>query len=170
MPRLVPDWESEDDSCCPMLISVPFLDWTGAGEPPPFRFQVDPREGFQSSRGSSHMLRSILQYFYRLEDTSDRERNQVFSKHKPWTNDRDLDLKVRSLYGHYPCGLNVDELWILVIDERHVVTSSSNQSWKSRWPPLQLTSIIAEVTFRDIRNSFSRSEQWAYYIGASGQI
>ncbi|KAL0260242.1 hypothetical protein SLS55_003927 [Diplodia seriata] len=119
---------------------------------------VDPSEGFPSSRGSSHMLRSILQYFYRLEDMSDREHNQVFSKHKPWTNDRGLDLKVRSLYGHYPCGLNVDELWILVVDERHIVTFSRNQSWKSRWSPLQLTSRIAEVTFRDIRNSFFRLE------------
>ncbi|KAF4539673.1 Mg2+ transporter protein CorA-like/Zinc transport protein ZntB [Lasiodiplodia theobromae] len=125
--RLVPEWDPDDDDedrSCPMLISVPFLDWTVQGEPPALRFQVDPREGYTSSRGSSHLLRSILQYFYRLEDTSDREHNQVFSKHKPWINDRDLDLKVRSLYGHYPCGLNVDELWILVIDSRHIVTFS----------------------------------------------
>ncbi|GME38457.1 Mg2+ transporter protein CorA-like/Zinc transport protein ZntB [Neofusicoccum parvum] len=160
--RLAPQFDLEDDKedvNCPMLISVPFLDWTVEGETPPLRFQVDPREGFQSSRGSSHMLRSILQHFYRLEDTSDREHNQVFTKHKPWINDRDLDLKVRSLYGHYPGGLNVDELWILVVDSRHIVTFSSNQSWKSRWPPLQLASRIAEVSFRGIRNNFFRSEQ-----------
>ncbi|OJD29170.1 mg2+ transporter zinc transport protein, partial [Diplodia corticola] len=158
--RLGPEWDDSDEDCSyPMLISVPFLDWTVQGEPPPLRFQIDPREGFQSSSGSSHMLRSILQYFYRLEDTSDRENSQVFSKYKPWTTDRDLDLKVRSLYGHYPCGLNVDEVWILAIDKRHIVTFSSNQSWKSRWPPLQLTSRIAEVSFRGIRNNFFRSEQ-----------
>ena len=37
----------------------------------------DPREGYQSSKSSSHLLRSILQHFYRLEDTSDREPMQV---------------------------------------------------------------------------------------------
>jgi hypothetical protein len=79
----------------PMLLSVPFLDWSVEGEPPPLRFQVDPREGFQSSRSSSHLLRSILQHFYRLEDTVDRESQQVFTKHKPWLTDRSLDLKVR---------------------------------------------------------------------------
>jgi hypothetical protein len=67
----------------PMLMSVPFLDWgTAAGETPPLRFQIDRREGFQSSRSTSHLLRSILQHFYRLEDTTDREKNQVFCKHK----------------------------------------------------------------------------------------
>jgi Mg2+ and Co2+ transporter CorA len=136
----------------PMLLSVPFLDWTVDGETPPLRFQIDPREGFQSSRTSSHLLRSILQHFYRLEDTSNRESQQVFTKHKPWNTDRNLDLKVRRWYGHYPTSLNVDELWILVIDERHVVTFSSNQSWKSRWPPLQLSARIMEVSFRGIRN------------------
>jgi hypothetical protein len=65
-------------------------------------------------------MRSILQHFYRLEDTSDREHQQVFAKHKPWLADRELDLKVRRFYGQYPEVLNVDELWILVIDERHV--------------------------------------------------
>lgn len=79
----------------PMLLSVPFLDWSVQGEPPPLRFQIDPREGYQSSRTSSHLLRSILQHFYRLEDTSDRESQQVFTKHKPWLTDRNLDLKVR---------------------------------------------------------------------------
>lgn len=138
----------------PMLLSVPFVDWTVKGETPPLRFQVDPREGYQSSRSSSHMLRSILQHFYRLEDTLDRESQQVFTKHKPWLTDRNLDLKIRRWYGHYPTGLNVDELWILVIDARHVVTFSSNQSWKSRWPPLQLSARIAEISFRGIRNAF----------------
>lgn len=137
----------------PMLLSVPFLDWTVDGETPPLRFQVDRREGYQSSRSTSHLVRSILQHFYRLEDTSDRESQQVFTKHKPWTSDRLLDLKVRRWYGHYPTSLNVDELWILVIDSRHVVTFSSNQSWKSRWPPLQLAARIAEVSFRGIRNA-----------------
>lgn len=138
----------------PMLLSVPFLDWTVEGETPSLRFQVDPREGYQSSRSSSHMLRSILQHFYRLEDTTDRESQQVFTKHKPWLNDRNLDLKVRRWYGHYPTSLNVDELWILVVDARHVVTFSSNQSWKSRWPPLQLAARIEEVSFRGIRNAY----------------
>lgn len=137
----------------PMLLSVPFLDWTVEGEPPPLRFQVDPREGYQSSRSSSHMLRSILQHFYRLEDTTDRESQQVFTRHKPWLTDRNLDLKVRRWYGHYPTSLNVDELWILVVDARHVVTFSSNQSWKARWPPLQLSARIAEISFRGIRNA-----------------
>jgi Mg2+ and Co2+ transporter CorA len=145
------DEEGNEDG--PMLLSVPFLDWTIYGETPPLRFQVDPREGYQSSRTSSHLLRSILQHFYRLEDTSDRESQQVFTKHKPWTTDRNLDLKVRRWYGHYPTSLNVDELWILVIDSRHIVTFSSNQSWKSRWPPLQLSARIMEVSFRGIRNA-----------------
>ncbi|KAH3919129.1 hypothetical protein HBI56_100280 [Parastagonospora nodorum] len=137
----------------PMLLSVPFLDWGLDGETPPLRFQIDPGEGYQSSRSSSHLLRSILQHFYRLEDTSDREPQQVFTKHKPWMTDRNLDLKVQRFYGHHPTSLVVDELWILVIDSRHVVTFSSNQSWKSRWPPLQVAARIAEVSFRGIRNS-----------------
>jgi hypothetical protein len=141
----------------PMLLSVPFLDWSVEGTPPPLRFQVDPREGYQSSKSSSHLLRSILQHFYRLEDTADRESQQVFTRHKPWLTDRNLDLKVRRWYGHYPKSLNVDELWILVIDSRHVVTFSSNQSWKSRWPPLQLSTRIMEISFRGIRNAFINS-------------
>ncbi|KAJ4989706.1 mg2+ transporter [Stagonosporopsis vannaccii] len=157
-----PFFQSLSDDCIsriepnegPMLLSVPFLDWAVEGEPPPLRFQVDPREGFQSSRSSSHMLRSILQHFYRLEDTTDRESQQVFTRHKPWLTDRNLDLKVRRWYGHYPTSLNVDELWILVIDARHVVTFSSNQSWKARWPPLQLSARIAEISFRGIRNAY----------------
>jgi Mg2+ and Co2+ transporter CorA len=138
----------------PMLLSVPFLDWgVGSKKTPPLRFQIDPREGFQSSRSTSHLLRSILQHFYRLEDTSDRESLQVFTKHKPWKTDRNLDLKVQRFYGQYPTSLLVDELWILVIDSRHIVTFSSNQSWKSRWPPLQVAARIMEVSFRGIRNS-----------------
>lgn len=151
---LTDDFGGEKDEDGPMLLSIPFLDWTVEGDTPPLRFQVDPREGYQSSKSSSHLLRSIFQYFYRLEDTSDRESQQVFTKHKPWQTDRLLDLKVRRWYGHYPTSLNVDELWILVIDARHVVTFSSNQSWKSRWPPLQLSARIMEVSFRGVRNAY----------------
>ncbi|KAF2830828.1 hypothetical protein CC86DRAFT_343869 [Ophiobolus disseminans] len=157
------DEEGTEDG--PMLLSVPFMDWTVDGETPPLRFQVDKREGYQSSRSTSHLLRSILQHFYRLEDTSDRESQQVFTKHRPWTTDRNLDLKVRRWYGQYPTSLNVDELWILVIDARHIVTFSSNQSWgtsyrktqnatlKSIWPPLQLSARIMQVSFRGLRNA-----------------
>lgn len=63
-------------------------------------------------------------------------------------------LPMSQWYGHYPKSLNVDELWILVVDARHVVTFSSNQSWKSRWPPLQLSARIMEISFRGIRNAF----------------
>ena len=148
----------DDDAKGPLLISVPFLDWS-TDDPPPLRFQLDPREGYQSSRSTSHLLRSILQHFYRLEDTSDRENAQVLSKHKPWLTDRELDLKVRRFYGKYPTVLNVDELWILVVDERHIVTFASNQSWKSRWPPLQVSWRIAEVSFRGIRNTLLLGEE-----------
>lgn len=151
----------------PMLLSVPFVDWTVKGETPPLRFQVDPREGYQSSKSSSHMLRSILQHFYRLEDTSDRESQQVFARHKPWLTDRDLDLKVRRWYGHYPTSLNVDELWVLAVDARHVVTFSSNQSWKSRWPPLQLSARIAEISFRGIRNSYMNTTNEQDYTAST---
>ena len=68
---------------------------------------------------------SLLQHKYRLEDTADREKMQVYSRHQPWREDRDMDLKVRRFYGHYPTGLNVDELWILVIDEMHIVCYST---------------------------------------------
>lgn len=77
--------EKRGDDMYPMLMSVPFLDWSIQGATPPLRFQVDKREGFRSSRSSAHLLRSVLQYFYRLEDTSDREQSQVFAKHKPWS-------------------------------------------------------------------------------------
>lgn len=69
----------------PMAMAVPFLDWSILGSKPPLRFQVDRREGFRSARSSVHLLRSLLQYFYRLEDTLDRESSQVFAKHKPWS-------------------------------------------------------------------------------------
>lgn len=147
----------------PFLLSIPFLDWTVSGETPPLRFQIDPREGYQSSRSSSHLLRSVLQHFYRLEDTSDREQLQVFSKYKPWITDRSLDLKVRRWYGSYPTGLNVDELWILVVDSKHIVTFSSNQTWKARWPPLQLVYRIAEISFRGMRNKFFVSDATPEY-------
>ncbi|KAL5118911.1 hypothetical protein ACEQ8H_003234 [Pleosporales sp. CAS-2024a] len=158
--------QSEDG---PMLLSVPFLDWGLDGKTPPLRFQIDPREGYQSARSSSHLLRSILQHFYRLEDTEDRESQQVFTKHKPWQTDRNLDLKVQRFYGHYPTSLTVDELWILVIDSRHVVTFSSNQSWKSRWPPLQVAARIAEVSFRGIRNSLLNTSPRQTELGHSQQ-
>jgi hypothetical protein len=147
----------------PMLISVPFMDWTTEGTPPPMRFQIDPREGLNSSRSSAHKLRSLLQHYYRLEETGEREPNQVYTRYKPWLTDRNLDLKVRRWYGEYPAGLNVDELWILVVDARHIVTFSSNQSWKSRWPPLQFASRVAEISFRAIRNSLSLAEGPADY-------
>ena len=123
------------------------------GKSPPLRLQIDKTEGFQSSRTSSHLLRSVLQHFYRLEDTTEREKDQVFNKYRPWTTDRELDLKIRRWYGRYPTGLNVDELWVLVIDEHHIVSFSSNQTWKSRWPPLQFAYRVAEVSFRGIRNA-----------------
>ncbi|KAF2737010.1 hypothetical protein EJ04DRAFT_574868 [Polyplosphaeria fusca] len=151
----------------PKLLSVPFLDWTVAGQAPPLRFQIDPREGYQSGKSSSHLIRSILQHFYRLEDTTDREPQQVFTKHKPWLTDRNLDLKVRRWYGYYPTVLNVDELWILVVDARHVVTFSSNQSWKSRWPPLQLSARIMEVSFRGIRNAYLNSSNEQDYTSST---
>ncbi|WPH01487.1 Hypothetical protein R9X50_00433300 [Acrodontium crateriforme] len=158
-----PSSHGSDESIYPMLISVPFLDWTVLGPTPPLRFQVDRREGFQSSRSSSHLMRSVLQYFYRLEDTLDREKSQVFAKHKPWSSNRELDLKVRQWYGHYPSALNVDELWILAVDAQHIVTFSSNQTWKSRSPPLQLTSRISDLSFRGIRNTFYTSDRTSEY-------
>jgi len=151
------DENHKSNELYPMLISVPFLDWTILGNTPLLRFQVDKREGFASMRSSAHLLRSVLQYYYRLENTADREPDQVFAKHKPWTTNRELDLKVRQWYGHYPSGLNVDELWILAIDPEHIVTFSSNQTWKSRWPPLQLSSRISDVSFRGIRNHYFTS-------------
>lgn len=90
--------EADRDSIYPLLISVPFLDWTVQGPTPPLRFQVDRREAFSSARSSAHVVRSILQHFYRLEDTTDRESSQVFAKHKPWTTNRELNLKVRQWY------------------------------------------------------------------------
>ncbi|KAL9086232.1 MAG: hypothetical protein Q9159_004297 [Coniocarpon cinnabarinum] len=106
----------------PHLLSVPFLDWTlYPGPPPPARFQIDEREAYASARSSAHPLRSLLQYKYRLEDTSDREKTQVYFRHKPWREDREIDLRVRRFFGHYPTGLNVDELWVLIIDEIHIL-------------------------------------------------
>lgn len=157
-------------SMYPMLIAVPFLDWSILGAKPPLRFQVDRREAYRNSRSSSHLLRSVLQHFYRLEDTGDREPSQVFAKHKPWSTNRELDLKVRQWYGHYPSALNVDEMWVLLIDAHHIVTFSSNQSWKSRWPPLQLTSRISDVSFRGIRNAFFASQQEPHYNSITHSI
>lgn len=146
----------------PMLISLPFLDWSVGGKRPPLRFQVDKREGTHLSRSSSHPLRSILQYFYRLEDTHDREKDQVWSKHRPWSSDRTLDLRVRRWYGRYPTSVDVDELWILALDANHIVTFSSNQSWKSRYPPLQLPSRIEDISFRSARNAMAVSNKDPY--------
>lgn len=143
----------------PMLISTPWLDWSINGQTPPLRFQVDRKEGYNSSRSACHPLRSLLAYYFRLEDTRERDRSQVFTKHKPWTTNREIDLKIRQWYGHYPTALNVDELWLLAIDAEHIVTFSSNQTWKARWPPLQLTSRISDVAFRDIMRMFYRSQQ-----------
>ena len=154
----------------PMLLSLPFLDWSIQGERPSLRFQVDRREGYNSVRSASHLLRTVLQHFYRLEDTADREASQVFARHKPWTTNRELDLKVRQWYGHYPTALNVDELWILMVDAEHLVTFSSNQTWKSRWPPLQLTSRISDISFRGLRNAFFRSEYSHEYTAMTHAI
>lgn len=97
---LRPPTEGDRENIYPLLISIPFLDWTVQGPTPPLRFQVDRREGFLSARSSAHIVRSILQHFYRLEDTTDREGSQVFAKHKPWTTNRELNLKVRQWYVH----------------------------------------------------------------------
>ncbi|KAB8576221.1 hypothetical protein FH972_025749 [Carpinus fangiana] len=142
------------DPGLPILISTPFLDWSlhPRKTVPPLRFQLDEREQFYSSKQLTHPLRSLLQYHYRLEDTSERENSQVYAQHKPWYTDREVDLKVRRWYGHHPAGVVVDELWILVIDARHIITFASNQTWKSRWPPLQVSSRIGEVSFRGIRD------------------
>jgi hypothetical protein len=118
----------------PMLISTPWLDWSVNGQTPPLRFQIDRKEGYTSSRSSCHPMRSLLAYYFRLEDTREREVSQVFSRNKPWQGDREIDLKIRQWYGHYPSALNVDELWLLAIDTEHIVTFSSNQTWKARWP------------------------------------
>ena len=141
----------------PMLISTPWMDWSVNGQTPPLRFQIDRKEGYTSSRSSCHPMRSLLAYYFRLEDTREREITQVFSRNKPWQGDREIDLRIRQWYGHYPSALNVDELWLLAIDAEHVVTFSSNQTWKARWPPLQLTSRISDVAFRDVRNMFHRT-------------
>lgn len=148
---------ANDSPAYPMLISTPWLDWSINGQTPPLRFQIDRREGYYSSRTGCHPLRSILAHYFRLEDTRERERSQVFTKHKPWVTNREIDLKIRQWYGHYPSALNVDEIWILAVDAQHVVTFSANQTWKSRWPPLQLTSRISDVAFRDMRNILYRS-------------
>ena len=161
---------ADENNAYPMLISIPFLDWSIQGEKPPLRFQVDRREGYNSARSAAHMLRTVLQHFYRLEDTSDREGSQVFARHKPWSTNREMDLKVRQWYGHYPTALNVDELWVLMVDAEHIVTFSSNQTWKSRWPPLQLTSRISDISFRGLRNAFFRSEYGHEYTSTTHAI
>lgn len=148
-----------EPSTFPLLISTPWLDWSVNGQTPPLRFQIDRREGFTASKSTCHPLRSLLAHYFRLEDTRERERSQVFTKHKPWTTNREIDLKIRQWYGHYPSALNVDEIWLLAVDAQHIVTFSANQTWKSRWPPLQLTSRISDVAFRDIRNMLYSSHR-----------
>jgi hypothetical protein len=156
---LTPRSPGGNGSSYPMLISTPWLDWSINGQTPPLRFQIDRKEGYTSSRSSCHPMRSLLAYYFRLEDTREREVSQVFSRNTPWQGDREIDLRSRQWYGHYPSALNVDELWLLAIDAEHIVTFSSNQTWKARWPPLQLTSRISDVAFRDVRNMFHRSHQ-----------
>jgi hypothetical protein len=144
-----------DDSMTPLLVCLPFLDWTCyPGPPPPPQSQIDPYDLYRLSRSSSHMQRSMLQYFYRLEETGDREREQVFSKYRPWMSSTGLQTKIQRWYQHEPTGLVVDELWMLVIDSKHIITFSSNQSWKPIWPPHQLHSRIGQVAFRTVRDSF----------------
>lgn len=150
---------STEKNTYPLLISTPWLDWSINGQTPPLRFQIDRREGFTASKSTCHPLRSLLAHYFRLEDTRERERSQVFTKHKPWTTNREIDLKIRQWYGHYPSALNVDEIWLLAVDAKHIVTFSANQTWKSRWPPLQLTSRISDVAFRDIRNMLYSSHR-----------
>lgn len=162
--------EDQPQSACPAFLAVNFVDWSVNGSTPPLRFQIDKREGYGSSRSSSHLLRSILQHFYRLEDTADREKGQVFNKYKPWKADRDLDLRVRRWYGHYPTSLSVDELWMLVIDDKHIVTFSSNQSWKSRSPPLQLAARISDVSFRATRNEYFTTNDRQVYTTLNHSI
>ncbi|KAI9805645.1 MAG: hypothetical protein M1833_005137 [Piccolia ochrophora] len=146
---------SDTVNVTPLLVCFPFMDWTTYPEAPPAaRFQVDPHGQFQSTRSALHPIRSMLQYFYRLEDTRDRERDQVFTKHRPWTSDSFLHSKVQRWYGQTPTGLSVDEMWILVVDEHHIVTFCSNQTWKPRFPPHQVSYRIAEIAFRGLRNRF----------------
>lgn len=92
-----------DDSLYPMLMLSPFLDWSVLGSKPPLRFQVDRREGFRSTRSSVHQLRSILQHFYRLEDTGDREASQVFAKHKPWSTYSSICSQHQPMLPHMKC-------------------------------------------------------------------
>ena len=74
-----------------MLASFPFLDWTVYPGPPPSpRFQVDDRLEHPAAKFMGHPLRSLLQYYYRLEDTSDREKSQVYTRHKPWNTNREM--------------------------------------------------------------------------------
>lgn len=162
---------TEDLAAAPLLVCLPFLDWTKyPGPVPPLRFNIDPRETSTSSRSSGHPLRTLLQHYYRLEETADRDRTQVFSRHRPWYGDKEIDLKVRQWYGQFPTGLVVDEMWMLVVDEKHIVTFSSNQTWKARWPPLQLASRISDVSFRRIRDNFFNTDRKPHYTAYTHAI
>lgn len=148
----------------PILACFPFLDWTVyPGPTPPLRFQIDDRAKWASAARSNHPFCSLLQHYYYLEDTADRERSQVYTKHKPWNNDRELDIRIKRFYHQHPTGLGVDELWMLVIDRKHIVTFSSNQTWKRRWPQLQLADRIADISFQLLRVSFEDLEQEHLY-------
>ena len=132
----------------PLLVSMPFLDWTVFPGPAPSPLhQVDPKGVYLSTRSAAHPIRSILQYFYRLEDTKDREKDQVYNRYKPWGNDSNLQTKISRWYGRVPSGLAVDEIWILVLDSHHIVTFCNNQSWKPRWPSHQLFHRIQDIAF-----------------------
>ncbi|KAI9891541.1 MAG: hypothetical protein M1814_002664 [Vezdaea aestivalis] len=149
----------------PLLLSFPFIDWTvHPGPSPQPRHQVDSAHG---SIFQSHPLRSMLQYYYRLENTSDRERGQVYFNHQPWLNDSTLTSKVQRWYGSPPTGLAVDEMWILVLDSQHIISFSSNQTWKPLWPAHQVPYRIAEIAFRTLRNKFhvtGQSESYDAFI------
>ncbi|KZF19587.1 hypothetical protein L228DRAFT_250628 [Xylona heveae TC161] len=159
----------EDDPATPLLLCVPFMDWSDVTSDARIpRFQVDPLENIQSVKASSHPVRSILQHYYRLEDTTDRERKQVFSRSQPWAKDHLMTARVGRWYGRkdrdfYPTGLVVDEMWILLIDPGHIVSFSTNQSWKPRMIPHQLSTRIREVSFKTVRNNFSLSKQQDTY-------
>ena len=106
----------------PILLSIPFLD---VGQSTPLGSQEDRRGDDWTGR---HFSRSVLQYFYRLEDTSNRETSQVFNKHKPWVSNPGLEKKVQGWYGHCPTSLHVEEMWVLLVDAQHVVTFTSEQA------------------------------------------
>lgn len=153
--------DADQGSAYPLLVSVPFIDWTVyPGPPPPPRFQVDPFSNYVTAKSLAyHPIRSLLQYYYRLEDTADRDKVQVYNRHRPWVNDRNFELKAQYWYKYFPTGLCVDELWVLVLDERHIISFSNNQSWKPVRNLHQLPHRVSEVAFRGLRNNFHLSNR-----------